>query len=101
MPDQSPAELAAMRRAIVEAAERGLRPKRRAKCVNPLYEPSPLFDATAGVSGSCRRILEFVEKHGASQIMSGCVDDGMRSRTIATMTKCRDALTEILEEAQA
>lgn len=92
---------AAVRRAIVEASERGLRPERKPTRINPHYEPSPLFDATAGVSGSCRRILEFVEKHGASQILSGCVDDGMRVRTIATLTKCRDTLTEILEIADA
>lgn len=92
---------AAMRRAVVEAAERGYRPERKPTRTNPHYDPSPLFDVTAGVSGSCRRILEFVEQHGAAKILGGCVDDGMRARTIATLTDCRNALTEILEIANA
>lgn len=92
---------AALRQAVVDAAERGLRPERRPTRVNPIHQPSASFDAVAGVAGSCRRILEFVEKHGADRILNGCVDEGMRARTIVTLSSCRDALNDILEQADA
>lgn len=93
---------AALRKMVVDAAMRGLRgggSKKRAR--NPLYEPNPAFDASAGIDGCCTRIADYLEAHGAQFILSGCLDAPMLERSIAKMTRGRDALNTILEAARA
>lgn len=93
---------AALRKMVVDAATRGLRggrSKKRAK--NPLYEPNPAFDASAGIDGCCTRIADYLDAHGAEFILSGCLDAPMLERSVAKMTRGRDALNTILETARA
>lgn len=90
---------AALRKMVVDASLRGLRGGgRKKRSRNPVFAPDPAFDAIAGIDGCCRRITELFETHGATFILSGCVDEAMRKRSIATMTHGRDVLTQILEE---
>ena len=93
---------AALRKMVVDAAMRGLRggrSKKRAK--NPLYEPNPAYDASAGIDGCCTRIADYLDAHGAAFILSGCLDAPMLERSVAKMTRGRDALNAILEAARA
>lgn len=87
-----------LREVVTEAALDALRgggkaPSRK----NPIYNPSPMFDATAGLNGSCRRINELIEEHGAQHILEGCVDEAMQARSVALIEKCRDNLNRVLE----
>lgn len=88
---------AALRKIVVEAAMRGLRPERKKKPVNPLYEPNPAFDAMALVNGCCTDIAEAYDKHGATFILSGCLTPDMRESSIERMTHGRDVLNLLLE----
>ena len=93
---------AALRKMVVEAAMRGLRgggPKKPAR--NPFYQPDPAYDAGAAIDGCCTRIAELLETHGADFIISGCLDAAMLERSVANMTRGRDALNIILEAAHA
>jgi len=93
---------AAVRKMVVDAAMRGLRggrSKKRAR--NPLYQPDPAYDASAGIDGCCTRIADYLDAHGAKFILSGCLDAPMLERSIAKMTRGRDALNTILEAARA
>jgi len=90
---------AVLRKMVVDASLRGLRGGgRRKRSRNPVFDPDPAFDAIAGIDGCCRRITELFETHGTQFILSGCVDEAMRKRSIATMAHGRDVLTQILEE---
>jgi hypothetical protein len=94
---------AALRQAVLEAAQRGLRnggdqvPSRR----NPHYERNPAFEAIAKLVGNCRSIIETRTSNDVEMLLSGFIDDGMRSRDLRTIRTCRDLLTEILEIADA
>jgi len=90
---------AALRKIVVEAAMRGLRPERKKKPVNPLYEPNPAFDAMALVNGCCTDITEAFDTHGADFILSGCLTPVMRESSIERMTRGREVLNLILEAA--
>ena len=93
---------AALRKMVVEAAMRGLRgggPKKPAR--NPFYQPDPAYDASAAIDGCCTRIAELLDTHGADFIISGCLDAAMLERSVANMTRGRDALNIILEAAHA
>ena len=93
---------AALRKMVVDAAMRGLRgggSRKRAR--NPLYQPNPAYDASAGIDGCCTRIADYLDAHGAKFILSGCLDAPMLERSVAKMTRGRDALTTILEAAHA
>ena len=92
---------AALRKVVLEAAMRGLRPERKKKPVNPLYEPNPAFDAMALVNGCCTDIVEAFDTHGVDFILSGCVTPDMRESSIERMTRGRDVLNLILETANA
>ena len=84
---------AAVRKMVVDAAMRGLRgggSKKRAR--NPLYQPDPAYDASAGIDGCCTRIADYLDAHGADFILSGCLDAPMLERSVAKMTRGRDAL---------
>ena len=92
---------AALRKMVVDAAMRGLRgggSKKRAR--NPLYQPDPAYDASAGIDGCCTRIADYLDAHGAAFILSGCLDAPMLERSVAKMTRGRDALNTILEAAR-
>lgn len=88
---------AALRKIVIEAAMRGLRPERKKKPVNPLYQPNPAFDAMALVNGCCTDIAEAYDKHGAAFILSGCLTPDMRESSIERMTRGRDVLNLLLE----
>lgn len=93
---------AALRKMVVDAAMRGLRPvprKKRAK--NPVYEADPAFDASAAIDSCSTRITEILNTHGADFILSGCLDTPMLARSITKMTNGRNSLTTILEAAHA
>jgi len=93
---------AALRKMVVDAAMRGLRgggSRKRAR--NPLYQPDPAYDASAGIDGCCTRIADYLDAHGAEFILSGCLDAPMLERSIGHMTRGRDALNTILEAARA
>ena len=91
-----------LRKMVVDAAIRGLRGRRsRKRRRNPLYEPNPAYDASAGIDGCCTRIADYLDAHGAAFILSGCLDAPMLERSIAKMTRGRDAVTTILEAARA
>ena len=93
---------AALRKMVVDAAMRGLRgggSRKRAR--NPLYQPDPAYDASAGIDGCCVRIADYLDAHGAEFILSGCLDAPMLERSVAKMTRGRDALNTILEAAHA
>jgi hypothetical protein len=87
-------------KAAIEALS-GRRLQPRTSNKNPIHEPDPAFDAIAGVSGSCRRIMEFVAQFGPEKILDGCVDDAMRARSIAEIRECRDVLNRVLELSNA
>ena len=88
---------AALRKTVLEAAMRGLRPERKKKTINPLYAPNPAFDAMALVNGCCTDITEAYDKHGANFILSGCLTSDMRASSIERMTRGRDVLNLLLE----
>ena len=91
-----------LRKMVVDAAMRGLRGRRsRKRARNPLYEPNPAYDASAGIDGCCTRIADYVDTHGAQFILSGCLDAPMLERSVAKMKRGRDALNTILEAARA
>ncbi|MDA1308602.1 MAG: hypothetical protein O2985_03245 [Proteobacteria bacterium] len=93
---------AALRVMVVNAAMRGLRGGASKKSTrNPLYEPDPAFDASAGIDGCCTRIVELLDAHGAEFILSGCLDAPMLERSVVKMTRGRDALNTILEATHA
>ena len=92
---------AALRKIVVEAAMRGLRPERKKKPVNPLYEPNPAFDAMALVNGCCTDITEAFDTHGADFILSGCLTPVMRESSIERMTRGREVLSLLLEASHA
>jgi len=92
---------AALRKMVVDAAMRGLRPQRSASRRNPLYEPNPAFDAVAAIDSCCERIAEQFDAHGAEFILSGYVDRPMLERSIAKMHRGRDVLTTLMEAANA
>ena len=92
---------AALRKMVVDAAMRGLRPQRSASRRNPLYEPNPAFDAVAAIDSCCERIAEHVDAHGVEFILSGYVDRPMLERSIAKMHRGRDVLTTLMEAANA
>ena len=91
---------AALRKMVVDAAMRGLRSassKRRPS--NPIYDPHPAYEASAGIDGACTRIVELFDANGAQFIFSGCLDAAMLERSIAKMVRCRDVLILMLEIA--
>jgi hypothetical protein len=90
---------AGLRKMVVDAAMRGGGSKKRAR--NPLYQPDPAYDASAGIDGCCTRIADYVDTHGAKFILSGCLDAPMLERSVAKMTRGRGALNTILEAARA
>ena len=92
---------AALRKIVVEAAMRGLRPERKKKPVNPLYEPNPAFDAMALVNGCCTDIAEAFDTHGADFILSGCLTPDMRESSIERMARGREVLSLLLEASHA
>lgn len=94
---------AALRKMVVEAAIRGLRPQRQKnrRAPNPLHEPNPAFDAVAAIDSCCERITEHFDLHGVDFILSGYVDRPMLTRSIAKMIRGRDVLTTLLEAANA
>ena len=94
---------AALRKMVVDAALRGLRPQRRksGRGPNPLHEPNPAFDAVAAIDSCCERIAEHFDLHGVDFILSGYVDRPMLTRSIAKMNRGRDVLTTLLEAANA
>jgi hypothetical protein len=94
---------AALRKMVVDAAMRGLRPQRRKsrRGPNPLHEPNPAFDAVAAIDSCCERITEHFDLHGVDFILSGYVDRPMLTRSIAKMNRGRDVLTTLLEAANA
>ena len=94
---------AALRKMVVDAAMRGLRPQRRKsrRGPNPIHEPNPAFDAVAAIDSCCERITENFDLHGVDFILSGYVDRPMLTRSIAKMNRGRDVLTTLLEAANA
>ena len=93
---------AALRKMVVDAAMRGLRGGRSKKrSRNPLYQPDPAFDVSAGIDGCCVRIADYLDAHGPAFILSGCLDAPMLERSVVKMTRGRDALNAILEAAHA
>jgi len=94
---------AALRKMVVDAAMRGLRPQRRKsrRGPNPLHEPNPAFDAVAAIDSCCERISEQFDLHGVDFILSGYVDRPMLTRSIAKMNRGRDVLTTLTEAANA
>ena len=89
-----------LRKMVVDAAIRGLRGRGfRKRARNPLYQPDPAYDASAGIDGCCTRIADYLDAHGAAFILSGCLDAPMLERSVAKMTRGRDALNTILEAA--
>jgi hypothetical protein len=92
---------AALRKMVVDAAMRGLRGGSKRRPRNPLYQPDPAYDASAGIDGCCTRIADYLDAHGAGFILSGCLDAPMLERSVAKMTRGRDALNTILEAARA
>lgn len=92
----------AMRQMVTEAAQRGLRGGQQSGSRrNPMHQPNPRFDAMASVAGHCRSIITKIEETSVEYIISGFLDDGMRDRNLATIRKCRDTLTDILEASNA
>ena len=86
-----------MREIVAEAAMEALRgPKRQRRPKNPFRVPDPAFDAVASVNGSCRRIVELVDRHGPQFIVGGCVDEGMRERSEALLRRTQEALGAVL-----
>lgn len=89
---------AALRQAVVEAAQGGLRaglaPGRR----NPLHLPDAAYDRVASIAGTCRTLIEKTEDLSLAEILSGCANTQMRARTLSDLHECRDRLSELLEE---
>lgn len=87
---------AALRQAVIEAAERGLRPEARGSRKNPWHRPDPQYDAAAAVGGACRRILD----QGTPEFVAGgWVDQFDRQRSLDEIRQCRDFLNRVLEYA--
>jgi len=94
---------AALRKAVVEAAQRGLArnaaPAKNRR--NPEYVDDPAFKAMARLTGMCRSIIELRQETPAADILAGFLDADMRGRNLQTIRTCRDLLTELLETADA
>lgn len=93
---------AALRQAVIEAAERGLRGTFKvpsASRVNPNYKPDPQWDAMLAVSAGCRNMMDKVRGLNPAYIIGGFIDDGQRTRNLADIRECRDFLNQILEMA--
>lgn len=90
---------AALREAVIAAAQRGLRPSPQPRRRNLEYVHDPQFEATVSLAGSCRRILAISEEHSAEYLLGGFLDAGMRERDLTSIRQCRDYLSALLEEA--
>lgn len=95
---------AAIRDAVLHAAERGLRGGNggRADKRNPNFTaPSEAERYMRAVSGACREILEEVGHHDPALLLTGFIDPSHRERSLNAIRACRDFLNRILENADA
>lgn len=92
----------ALQEAVLEAARIGMRPERRRAPRNPKRkgpDENPEFSAMVSLSGDCRNILRLSEEHEISFFLRGFYSDDDRARTLALIERCRNYLTELLEES--
>lgn len=93
---------AALRQAVIEAAERGIRGNFKsptAPRVNPNYKPDAQWDAMLAVSAGCRDMMDKVRGKDPAYILGGFISDGQRARNLADIRECRDFLNRLLEAA--
>ena len=93
---------AALRQAVIEAAERGIRGNFKtpsAPRVNPTYKPDAQWDAMLAVSAGCRDMMDKVRGMDPAYILGGFISDGQRARNLADIRECRDFLNRLLEAA--
>jgi ParB-like chromosome segregation protein Spo0J len=89
----------ALREAVIAAATTA--PRSTTDNRNPLYQPNDKFKAVASVTGCCDTINTKIETYGIAFLREGIVDDGMRARESATITRCITNLNELLEALNA
>ena len=89
----------ALREAVLAAATAP--PRTPTDHRNPLYQPNGNFKAIASVTGSCDSINTKIEAHGIEFLRAGIVDDGMRLREVATISRCIKNLNALLEALNA
>lgn len=97
---------AAIREAVIAAAQRGFRGGGRTKSrPKSKQEPDPEWDAMLAVSAGCREIMGTITELGALDdpgiVLRGFLDVGQRERNLADIRQCRDYLSRILEVADA
>jgi hypothetical protein len=68
---------------------------------NPIHKPNPAFDAVAKLTGCCQQIVDLRQTTASRTLLSGFLDEGMRSRDLKIIRACRDSLTAFLETADA
>jgi hypothetical protein len=90
-----------LRAAIIEAAETATKRGPRKSNRNPLYEPNAAYDRALGIADDCRRVAAVAQTHPLANILAGCLNENHRTRTIAAMRECRDALAVLLSDANA
>lgn len=93
---------AALRQAVIEAAERGIRGNFKSPAaprVNPNYKPDAQWDAMLAVSAGCRDMMDKVRGKDPAYILGGFISDGQRARNLADIRECRDFLNRLLEAA--
>lgn len=93
---------AALRQAVIEAAERGIRGNFKspsAPRLNPTYKPDAQWDAMLAVSSGCRDMMDKVRGMDPAYILGGFISDGQRARNLADIRECRDFLNRLLEAA--
>lgn len=92
---------AALREAVVAAAERGLKPAPRPSNKNPNYKPDPQANAMLAVAAGCANMMEKVRDLDPAWIAQGFVSDTQKERSLQEIRECRDFLTRFLEIANA
>ena len=90
-----------LRAAILEAVEIAVRRGPRKARRTPLDKPTPAYDRMLGIASDCRRVAAVAQAHPLEDILAGCLNENQRTRTIAAMRECRDALAALLSDANA
>ena len=92
---------AELRRVVLDTIQHGYRAPRSPSAPRHVGEKDPAYDAFLTVDGSCEDILEILSRVPPHRILNGALDDDMRARSVATITRARDALNAILEAEDA
>ena len=93
---------AALRKAVIDAAHRGLKPAPRQDRRNPLYvAPTPASRAASTIGGCLRSILDAAEPFEPEAMLRAVEHDTSRARLLDAAERVRDLLNVFLELSDA